>query len=541
MLLELKNIVKFAEDRCLFKIDHLTLAAGEKIGVVGRNGIGKSTLLALIAGQAQPDQGSVKRWGNVSYITQLGSVVGPAQIPDRSLAQQFAVGRQYTDFLSGGEKSRYKIAVALSEVNGLLLADEPTANLDIDGRALLQAKLQAYQGALVIVSHDRQLLDAICHAIWDIDAGKVTVYRGNYTSYVAQKRQEKERQQHEYENYIHEKKQLEAAAKDRRGRSSSTRKTPKRMGNSEARLHKMGDQKAKANLDKAVKAIESRLAKLTVKTKPRDNPTVAFNFVNAGDLYSKVVVRGQGIDKCFGGRVLFRNAEFSLLNGQKVALVGPNGCGKTTLLNIIVRGEAQIAVASKARIGYYAQGMENLDLEKSVLANVLATSVQQEGVVRDLLAQLLFCRNEVFKPAGVLSGGERTRVSLAKLIASDANVLLLDEPANYLDLPSLEALEAVLTSYDGTILFVAHDRQFIDKVATDLMLIENGKLQMFQGNYSQYHTARQEKSRPKTTESKMVLEYRLAEVLSRLSVSKEKDEIARLDREYRSLSAMLKG
>lgn len=538
-MLELKDIVKYVNDRRLLKIDNLKINTGDKIGVVGRNGVGKSTLLAILAGEVQPDEGHVRRNCPFSSISQLGAPM-TGRTMDPLIAGEFAVANADTGHMSGGEQTRYKIAAALSEDPPLLLADEPAANLDIRGRELLQAKLQAYQGTLVLVSHDRLLLDAICDTIWEIENGGLQVYRGNYTAYLAQKENARKHHEREYGKYTDKKKQLQTAIADCKARSAATRKTPARMGNSEARLHKMGNQKAKANLDKAVKAMESRLEKLPVVEKPKNGPKVSFAFGYTGDLHSKIVVRGEGIDKRFGGRVIFENAEFSLPAGHKVALCGDNGCGKSTLLNMIVGRDRRISLAAKARIGYFAQGMDDLDLGKTVLANVMAASVHDEGAVRNLLARLLFRREDVFKPAGVLSGGERTRVSLAKIIVGDANVLLLDEPTNYLDLPSLEALEQVLADYGGTILFVSHDRRFIDRVATRLLLVDAAKLRPFAGNYRQYLEQQQAPLPGAAEETGIVREHRLAEILARLSITRDKDEAGRLDKEYRELLAQTK-
>lgn len=534
-MLEMKNVIKYAGDRRLIEIDNLKIYKGEKIGVIGRNGVGKSTLLGILAGEVRPDEGQVDRYSPLSYIAQLDSGSQPGQALSPAAAGEFGVSREYAGYLSGGEKTRYKIAAALDDDNPLLLADEPAANLDIAGREILQARLQAFRGALVMVSHDRQLLDAICTAIWEIENGGLKVYRGNYTAYLAQKDNERKCQEREYENYIDKKKQLESAILDRKARSVSTRKTPKRMGNSEARLHKMGNQKAKANLDKSVKAMESRLEKLEVKEKPKDGPAASFAFENTGDLYGKAVVRGEGLNKRFGERVIFKDAGFALPSGRRVALFGANGCGKSTLLNMIVTREEPILVSPKARIGYFAQGMDELELEKSILANVMATSAHDEVDVRNLLARLLFRREDVFKRVGVLSGGERTRVSLARIIVSDANLLILDEPTNYLDLASLAALEEVLADYLGTMLLVSHDRRFIDRVATGLLVVDAGKLCPFQGNYSQYRARRAAQPEDGAAQSKMLREYRLSEILSRLSVTKDKNEADRLDREYREL------
>lgn len=536
MLLSLKNIVKYVQDRCLLTVDSLQIAAGDRIGLIGRNGAGKSTLLGILAGAIQPDEGAVTRYCPCSYLAQLDAA-GPEQSPHGPAAKGFSVKPEYQEWLSGGEKTRYRLAAALSEARPLLLADEPTANLDISGTELLQAKLQQYQGAFVIVSHDRQLLDSICHIIWEISDGRLRVYRGNYSSYLIQKENEKKQQEREYDKYIAEKKHLEQAVINRKSRSASTQKTPKRMGNSEARLHKMGNQKAKANLDKAVNLLESRLARLEVKEKPKSAPRISFDLNKAEGLHSKVVIRAAETRKRFGRELLFEHAGFSIMNGQKAALFGNNGCGKSTLLKMIAARDESIYVAPAVRFGYFAQGMDDLKPDTSILEQVLAASIHNEAFVRRLLAQLLFRTDDVYKQAAVLSGGERVRVCLAKLLAGDANLLLLDEPTNYLDLPSLEALETVLAEYDGTILFASHDRQFINKIASHLLIFADKTVRLVTGNYEQYLQGQQARPEQKqaSREERLLRELRLAEIISRLSVAKDPAERARLDEEYHTL------
>ncbi|MBP2660008.1 MAG: transporter related protein, partial [Firmicutes bacterium] len=300
------------------------------------------------------------------------------------------------------------------------------------------------------------------------------------------------------------------------------------------------NQKAKANLDKAVKAMETRMSKLEVKDKPKSNPKVAFDLVNTDDLYSKMVLRAEGISKFFGNRRLYDQAEFSIGSGYKVALVGDNGCGKTTLMNMILSYAEGIYVALKVRFGHFSQAIEGLDLDTSILANVMTDSIYDENFVRSLLAQLLFRRDDVYKKVAVLSGGERTRVALAQIMVSKANVLVLDEPTNYLDLPSLAALEAVLAEYKGTILFASHDRKFINSIATHLMLFDSGKLRLFSGNYEDYLQYKQEQKGDSAKEGRLLLEHRLAEVLSKLSVAKDRNTIDHLDKEYHELLVKLK-
>lgn len=540
LLLELKNIVKSAGDRCLFKIDDLKVYSKDRIGIVGSNGVGKTTLLKIMAGLMQPDGGKVVQHRSPSYIAQLDESYEQKDGMNPGIAQQFQIGMQYDKTMSGGEKTRYRLALAFSKDTAFLLADEPTANLDIKGNELVQQKLQDFQGAFVIVSHDRELLDMVCTSIWEIQEGEIKVYTGNYRQYLAKKEVKKAQQAREYENYLAEKKKLEAGAADRRQQAVTMRKTPSRMGNSEARLHKMGNQKAKANLDKAVKAMETRMSQLEIKDKPKSNPKVVFDLVNTDDLCSKMVLRTEGISKVFGSRRLYDQAEFSIGSGYKVALVGDNGCGKTTLMNMILSYPEGIYVAPKVRFGHFSQAIEGLDPGTSILANVMTDSIYDENFVRSLLAQLLFRRDDVYKKVAVLSGGERTRVALAQIMVSQANVLVLDEPTNYLDLPSLAALEAVLAEYKGTILFASHDRKFINSIATHLMLFDSGKLRLFSGNYEDYLQYKQEQKGDSAKEEQLLLEHRLAEVLSKLSVAKDRNSIEHLDKEYRELIVKLK-
>lgn len=538
LLLELKNIVKSAGDRRLFSIDNLKIYSGDHIGVVGRNGAGKTTLLRIIAGLLAPDTGKVVSHCSHAFIAQLGCAQQEAINP--VIARQFKISTRYAQTMSGGEQTRYKIVAALSQDSTLLLADEPTANLDINGIELVQQKLQARQGAFIVVAHDRELLNEVCNKIWEIEDGKVIVYTGNYQQYLASKEEQQLRQNREYDRYIAEKKKLEAAAIDRRQRSVSVRKAPARMGNSEARLHKMGDQKAKANLYKAVKAIETRLNQLEVKEKPRKSPAVIFDLLTTDDLYNKVVVRAEGLTKRFGDRLLYNQTSFTIYHGQKVALVGNNGCGKTTLLDMIAINDENLYLAPKVRCGYFSQAMAELNPNQTVLTNVMGTSVYSEESIRSLLARLLFRREEVYKPVSVLSGGERTRVALARIMVSEANVLLLDEPTNYLDVLAMSALEAVLAEYKGTVLFACHDRKFINAIATHLMLFQSGKIRLFSGNYQQYLENEKDRLKNPAIENKLVLEHRLAEVLSKLSVAQDKTLVEQLDKEYRELLAQLK-
>lgn len=539
LVLHLQQIVKNFDDRVIFSIEDLKVYSYERIGIVGLNGAGKTTLLDIMTGVTCPDEGNIIRRCEYSYITQYHKEGDFLQESvDKVLAKQFRLDCKYKEYLSGGEKTRYKLVKAFSQNCKLLFADEPTSNLDVQGTQLLQEKLEKFTGALIIVSHDRELLDKICNKILEIEDGTVKLYRGNYSSYIARKEAERQRKIDDYKQYIETKKKLEQGIADRQYRSAVTRKAPKRMGNSEARLHKMGDQRAKKNLNKAVKGMEDRLEKLEKKEKPKDVDKTKFDLIPSEVIHSKVVIESEKLQKSFGAKRLFHNAQFKIYNRRRTALIGENGCGKTTLLKMILDGERGIKRVPNLKFGYFNQAMDILEDHKTVLDNVMGSSSYPEHFVRILLARLLIKGDDVFKKVACLSGGERVKVSLVKVILSDTNILLLDEPTNYLDVYSMEALETVLSAYEGNLLFVSHDRKFINKVATDILLIQDGKMIMFNGNYEQYLIHLKQNDEEGRTD-RMVLENRLSEIIGRLSIPSPQDDLAALDREYRTIVAKL--
>ncbi len=541
MLLECGKIKKYFGDRLVLALESLQIYADDRIGVVGPNGAGKTTLLNILSQRLEPDEGWVKLYTRCTYVSQLEP---PEQKKIRpELASKFGVPTVWHETMSGGEKTRFKLAAGFAADCPLLFADEPTSNLDLEGIELLEKRLAEYQGALVLVAHDRSLLDRLCNKILEVEYGKVKLYNGNYSAYRQQKEEEKARAQFEYEQYISEKKRLERAAIERRQKARALKKTPKRMGNSEARLHKMGNQKAKAALERAVKSIEARIERLPVKEKPRKQEVIKLDMPSVKQIHSKVLVEGHNLNKSFGEKIIFQDAEFIITNGAKVALLGPNGCGKTTLLKMIVNREAGIRIAPEAAIGYFSQEMDILDEERTILENVMADSIYGETFARTLLSRLLFKRDDVFKRVAVLSGGERVKVSFAKIILKDLNLLILDEPTNYLDLNSLEVVEEVLREYDQTLLLVSHDRRLISAVADQIMTIENGKIKTFHGTYEEFLAREKEALKQEGEEVKKqiaVLENRLSAIIGRLAMPAKNDDLGALDQEYHAVLAELK-
>ncbi len=522
--ISLNKIKKYYGDRLLFECGSLAIYSGEKVAVAGVNGAGKTTLLDILAGVTAPDEGAAEVRGDVSYARQLDDdeVLQGSGLPSiaRSgvsnvrafsgaadeggagengcrggsdllygrAAGEFCAPAEYKDHLSGGEKTRRRLAAALENAGDILILDEPTSNLDIGAITLLEEKLLEFKGTLIIVSHDRALLDKVCTRVVEIENSKISDFEGNFATYEYQKKLMYERAEFEREEYLSEKNRLERAVVDKKQRSKEMRKAPKRMGNSEARLHTRGINSKKKKLDGAAEALKSRLAQLEVKEKPYRPPSVRIAVPEHGRVHSRAVASCDSLSKSFGDKVVFDDARFELPSGARTALIGPNGSGKTTLVKMILERSGAVWVSGRASIGYFGQGFETLDLAKTILENVSSSSVHCETTVRTLLACLLFRRDQVYKKASMLSGGERVKVAIAKIMLSGFNFLILDEPTNYLDIFSLAALEGVLRDYDGAMLLCSHDRRFVNAVADRTLIIDDRskKIITYEGKYFDY-------------------------------------------------------
>lgn len=540
LVLEINNLKKYYGIRQILDIKDLKIYEKDKIGIVGLNGSGKTTLLNLISKEIKPDEGFVKTIGNISYIRQLEDT--DKKMADGKYISEFGLKNKKEDFMSGGEITRLKIAKSLSENPALILADEPTSNLDFEGIDKFTNNLSNFDGALLLISHDRDLLDKVCNKILEIEDGHIKIYEGNYSDYKEQKKLEVKTKEAEYEKYIKEKKRLKRAMIETKSKSKSIKTTPKRMGNSEARLHKMGSQHAKRSLEKKAKAIETRLEKLDVKEKVKDIDKIKVDILG-GEIHTKIAIEGENVTKSFGDRLLFKNDDFQIYNGSKTALIGKNGSGKTTLLKMIINGDERINISKRAKIGYFSQDLSILDDDKSIIDNIMDTSIYDETTVRTILARFLFRRDDVYKKVNVLSGGEKVKASLVKILVSDFNILVLDEPTNYLDIYSIEAVEEALVDYEGTILFVSHDRRFIEKIADNIISIEDKKIKTFNGTLKEFEN-KKNKSKDidakKIVEKKAILEYRMSEILGKLSMPSKDDDVEALDRKYNEILKELK-
>lgn len=531
ILLSANHIVRYFGEQKILEFEKLNVYEGDRIGIVGANGAGKTTLLNILSGELVPDEGTVTRAVPVNYFKQFRA---PAAQADLQKCRELGLsGKLSRERLSGGEMTRLGLA-AMNPNSLLTFADEPTANLDAEGVEHCCRILEQHP-TLLLVSHDRAVLDRLCTRIIEVRDGQLHFYTGNFTAYHKQREEAFQRQEFEYQQYRSEKARLEKAARQRSQASQSVRKAPSRMGNSEARLHKRAAGEKMEKLDSARKTILSRLEQLEVKEKPQEAALVRIDFSLTDPPANREIATGSQITFGYGNNLIFENASFSLPKGSKTALIGPNGAGKTTLMELIRSGASGIRLVPKAKIGYFRQSLDALDPDKTVLENVMETSVQSESTMRSILARLLIRREDVFKKAGVLSGGERVKLAFAKLFGSPANLLLLDEPTNFLDMPAIEALQKMVQDYEGTVLFVSHDRAFSDVCATRILRIENRKLLAFDGNLTAWENKQAEAKSEKKID-KVLLELRLAEVISRLSLPNcsNKEE---LEKEFAQLIA----
>lgn len=512
LLLEALDIKHAVMDRLLFDIPRLQIHEHDRIGLVGRNGSGKTTLLNILAGKLLPEAGAVTRHTRVGMLPQL----------------------KYADSVqSGGELTQAYLNDAFIDRPELLLADEPTTHLDSEHVGWLEKKLMQWKGAFVVVSHDRTFLDAICTTIWELQDETVSVYKGNFSDYEQQKEREVLQHQLAYEKYEKKKRQLEEALELKMKKAARATKSPKHVSSSEARITgaKPYFAKKQKKLQQTAKAIESRLAKLDKVEKVKDTPPLKMDLPDHDRIKGRIIVRAKEVQGVIRERVLWNEASFEIRGGDKVAIIGSNGSGKTTLVKKIMNRDMGFTVSPAMKIGYFSQDLNIVEVEKSILENVSITSRQDASLIRTVLARLHFFGDDVYKPVGVLSGGERVKVALAKVFLSDINTLLLDEPTNFLDIAAASALESLLKEYEGTVIFVSHDRRIIENIATRILAIRQNKLELFDGSYLQFEQADHAKERNAEEDQRLILETKISDVLSRLSLNPSEE----LEQEFQHL------
>ncbi len=467
LTIKLNNIIMEYGGRRLFNIKAAFVYSNEKIGIIGANGSGKTTLLDIIAGREKPVSGNAELFSGFSYIDQLGLPQGEAC---RQIDYSWAADGEP---MSGGEIMRRKLAEGFGTDAGILLCDEPTSNLDELGIVRLERALKNIKGTLLLVSHDRQLLDSVCTKIWELD-GALKEYSGNYSSYINEKEKQKQNERKEYEKYLEKKNRLEAATKERSTKAARMKHTPRRMGNSEARLHRMDVRQRAGKVSKASGQISSRLEKLEKKDKPKEQPKLKLFSSGEAGKQGRIAVAVENLSFSYGQKKVIDDLSFYAGTGEKIAVTGSNGSGKTTLLNCIANAVPGVRISPLAETGYFRQGCPELDEGSSILEFVMRKSRQPEHTARTILAGLGIKRDDVYKKISVLLGGERCKVSLCALVCQNPTIMLLDEPTNYLDIYVLSALEEMLESCENTLLLVSHDRFFRSKV-TDRQIDLDGK------------------------------------------------------------------
>lgn len=529
MILSCSNISKAFDgktilDNCSFHIeDH------EKAAIVGMNGAGKSTFFKIITGELTPDDGliTVAKDKTVAYLSQhpdfsLNNTIYEEMLTVKKdiiqaetrireleheiknltgqelenklelysrLTHNFELNNGYAykseitgvlkglgfseedfdrkiDTLSGGQKTRVFLSRILLSNPDIILLDEPTNHLDLNSIAWLEVFLSNYKGSVIVISHDRYFLDKIVTKVVEIEDGHCRTYTGNYSDYAVKKEQLRETMLKQYLNYEREVKHQEQVIE--KLKSFNREKSIKRAESREKQLDKMTAVEKPKFIDDQMK----------LKLVPRT--------VSGNDVLSV-----KDLSKSFGTLELFSGLNFEIKRGEKVGIIGNNGTGKTTILkiinNLISSDSGEIKLGSNVSIGYYDQEHHVLNMEKTVFDEIGDTYPEMTNTeIRNVLAAFLFTGEDVFKYIRDLSGGERGRVSLAKLMLSNANFLILDEPTNHLDITSKEILENAINNYEGTILYVSHDRYFINKTATRILDLVNKKLVNYLGNYDYY-------------------------------------------------------
>lgn len=592
MLVSAENMAfGFAGSPLLEKID-FTLSEGDRVGLIGPNGEGKTTLIRLILSELEPEDGRifVKNGIRIGYLAQNGgydsentvfeemkeifaediraldslretekkiaaaeegsdeyrALSGKYEALNKLIAARDSYryeirirtvlnGMGFSEFynqristMSGGEKTRLKLCRLLLEEPELLILDEPTNHLDIKTLFWLEEYLAAFRGAILTVSHDRYFLDKIVKEIYELENGRLCVFKGNYTKYKLLKAEKNARLLKEYE------KQQEEIA----------------------HLQDYVDRNlVRATTAKSALSRVKKLEKMEVLEKPKLPPSPPrFSFSYAERPYERVL-EVAALELKAGERTLLKNASFTVMRGEKCAVVGDNGTGKSTLVREIVRGKNPAVKAGRfVKIACYDQENANLNPENTVLGELWERHVLWEQTkVRNILAQVKLDAGDMDKKVKMLSGGERAKLALAVFECENGNFLILDEPTNHLDLPARESLEDALKAFDGTVLFVSHDRYFIQALAGKIVELADGKIAEFKGTYEEYNACKAAAKEAKEAEEKAALpaapkpkdggyrtkEERAAETKKRLRIKQLEEEISALESEESDINAQL--
>ena len=532
--IELNNIKKNYGLKNILDGFNLVVKSGERVALIGQNGSGKSTILKIISGQETIDNGAIniRKGSTIGMLNQIYEnedtdilvkdflyesfseilqiekqlrnleekmtyeqnidlletvinkygklqekyqTMGGYEIQEKfsKICSKFNLGEkilsQNYNYLSGGEKTKINLAKLLLKNPDILLLDEPTNHLDFESLNFLEEFVKNYKGTILIVSHDRYFLDKVITKTILLENGKDNVYYGNYSYFI---KEDERRTLAKFENYKNQQKQIE------------------KMKESIKTLRKFGEIAKNEMFFKRAKSIEKKLEKMEVLEKVDLNQRsidLKFNIENRA---GKDVIKIQNLSKRFESKIIFENANMTLTYGEKVALIGKNGAGKTSLIKMILGEDLQfsgeIKLGASIKMGYIPQNIIFENTNQTILEFFLDDNSFTETQARAKLAKYGFRGENVFKKIGFLSGGEKVRLLLIKLIQKDINFLILDEPTNHIDVDTRELLEEALAEYSGTVLFVSHDRYFINKLADRVVNIEDYKIKSYSGNYDDF-------------------------------------------------------
>ncbi|WP_096271517.1 Msr family ABC-F type ribosomal protection protein [Paucisalibacillus globulus] len=478
--LEIENLELSFLDEIVLRIPRLAVHQFDRIGIVGKNGAGKSTLLKLMNGQIRPEKGHIKQFADFAYFDQLSS---PEEGEvEHDLLGKLSIPKTNIDKFSGGEKTRLKLAQLFSTYHEGLLIDEPTTHLDQEAIKFFIEELRYYYGALVLVSHDRYVLDQLVTKIWEVENGKVTEYTGNYSDYAAQKELQKKQQLEMHEKYMKEKSRLMKAAEEKMKKADKITQANRQMSKREVKdiPNKTFMTKSKGTSQKSVqraaKAIEQRVEQLEAVDAPKNEQLIRFHQSDALTLHNKFPIMADRLSLKVGDKLLLEEASFQFPLGKTIAITGKNGAGKSTLIHHILQQGDGITISPKVVFGTYEQMNYQFNQDQTVMAYMKERSDYNDSKIRAVLHSMSFTGNDINKNVRDLSGGEAIRLVLCSLFLGRYNVLVLDEPTNFLDVFCLEALEQFIKGYEGTVLLVSHDQTFISHVADMVFAFENNKL-----------------------------------------------------------------
>lgn len=482
LVLDIHNIQLNYGQKEILNIERLTVYNNDRIGIIGNNGQGKTSLVRIITEELAPNSGTIQREVSFNYYAQQDDIDERyrANELDSSLLGRLKVPNNNVHRLSGGELAKYRLAQVLSVYQPGLILDEPTTHLDKKSIDYLVEELRYYYGSLLFVSHDRYFLNQLASQIWEVQDGSVSVYKGNYDAYLQQKEQARLAEQHAHENYQKEKQRLEKAVQKKHVQAQKTSKVSTKQKNRQIKPDRLSGTKQKdtvqKNLHKAAKAIEKRLEQLEKRPPLEKQPRIQFPQSKILNLHNPFPIMGEDISLQKGSKLLLDKVSFQLPLNQKIALVGDNGSGKSSLLQYILSEEEGIVLSPKARITTYQQFAYKFTQTETILDYLLAKSDYSETIIRSILTHLGFAHHDMTKSLRHLSGGEATRLALAQVFTQPSNILILDEPTNFIDIATIQALEAFIKAYPGTILFTSHDQYFVENVADSILKIDKQQL-----------------------------------------------------------------